>query len=332
MDNAHKVWTSPSRRGNTDEAATSASDGAATAVKTTSNEGHARCHTRQPARAVVRPTQELESPTAKGKGKGREPCPPRESELRGSDYKQLYSQFPRVKPDVVRVFLNRSNGNLEDAKAELVKLQERYDASLSSLAKETAVCETNSSVSKVQNEPDLIDLIDAKSNAESPAITLASPTEKPMMNIMDDDSLIVFQAEPSRPKLAHLLDDDFPANVPIPLLKPTLASRSGNIPQKDAGDGIITTDNEVFSLSSQLASFSLSENVAPPGNTLRNSKMPIINKPASSTPSQNQTQATRVTSRSSTSTVFREPDLANSIWASENTNDSQSRDYGRRRK
>ncbi|KAH0555762.1 hypothetical protein GP486_006295 [Trichoglossum hirsutum] len=307
MDNAHKVWPASSRHQNRDEAVASISDGAAATARPSSNEDDAGRHTPpQVTHTVACSTQKPESPTKKGKGKGEEPYPSRDSDPGRSNYELLCSQFPQLNPSVVRSFLRRSNGNLEDAKADLVKLQERCDPNPSSFAERTAAPGSSPSASNVQDEPDLIDLVDA------PTVT---PTEKPTRNIMDDDSLIVFQAEPPQPKQTHLLDDDFRVNVPIPWLRPALTSRSGNIPQSDAGDGIVTADNELLPLSTQLAKFSLSENAATPSNALRG------------TPT---TQAARAAARSTTNTVFRGPDLTRSIWASENVKDGQS-GSGRRR-
>ncbi|KAH0543632.1 hypothetical protein FGG08_002070 [Glutinoglossum americanum] len=331
MVNAHKLWETCTRHGSTFDAATSSLGGVTGTAKASLNEGGAECHTSQQLAPVAArtPQEEPESLVMEGKGQGKG----RETGSEESDYwsllasnrKLLCSQFPQVSLEIVKLFLNRSNGNINDARIELAEFVKPRRMTPSSPVEEIAMHQSRPLTSIVQDEPDLIDLATVEWTM-SPPRTLAALTETQTLS-MDDDLLITFEEAPRRPRSAHLLDDDF--HSPIPWLKPTtLAPRNGNILEGHVGDSI-ATDKELSSLSSQLANFSLSENPSPQCNIPQDSKMLVVHKLAPPTSVQAHAQAARVatgtppTAIELAGTPLQGLGLATSIWANENRKDSR---------
>jgi hypothetical protein len=332
MDNAHKVWTTHGHQGSAFESATPISGVVAGKAEIGSNKGSDECHT--PTRATpitAPPIQKTSAAKAKDEERGERPG---DDDCKSSNHKLLCSQFPQVDPRVVISFLNRSNGNVGDAKAKLEKLQAQHGSDPSS-SEGITMYGSCPPESNDQDERTLIDLADAECSTKSRAMTLATPMETQVGNIMDDDSLIIFQAVPLRPKAAHILDDDSPTRFPTPWLRPTLASRSGNVAESDIDDDIIPTDNELSSLSSRLARVSLSENVPLASDSIRDSKASVANKLASASTQTQVSHAIAGTSaaapKSTTRISFQGSDLTTSIWADENRTVGRLGGHGRHR-
>ncbi|KAI9780857.1 MAG: hypothetical protein M1839_006484 [Geoglossum umbratile] len=212
MENAHKVWKSPSSPENTDGTMVQVLDSAIeTPAVDSSRDGAGKATSQQVVESTLRPVEEELVPLSAGSSKG--------AGHNDGDYAALRSLYPHVNSDIILLNLNECDGKVEDAKASL----EKRDLSL---PQETA------------DKLDLIDLFSVDPKTKTSAIVPAPNSRS------DPTDLIDFGADPLPWKSYHLLDDELSSNLSTLSINPALVSRSGNIPDSSSSIKVTLIDDE----------------------------------------------------------------------------------------
>ncbi|KAI9773834.1 MAG: aconitate hydratase [Geoglossum simile] len=318
MENAQKVWRVPGGQGNTSMATAQTSDSATAAAAVGS--GRPDMGKTLPHQAVEDPVEELISFEDKGRKQDTH------ISHDGDDYAALCSLYPHVDPDVILLYLDGCDGKVEDAKDRLGKL-----GSLSSVD---------------EAADDLVDISNVDLKATASVTTATMPAQVSSLDLMD---LIDFGPDLPRVKSSHLLDDELSSCFSALSLAPTLASRSGNIPDGNTGGKAAPIENKHGYHAPPPSSgrplpplkpltyskWATVHTPVPPSTVSRNTKIPVTSN-APPAPGQDQGQSIRATIRASnsskaTSNHPQERDLTRSIWADEGERGSGPKSYQRRR-